>query len=87
MICIDTETYIGNGRMLIVIKECPMTIHEARVKGRKLLLQERRITKSFKKQMFHHDKAVKELQRHCPHDLVRDEERIQHCAICGKEFE
>jgi len=64
-----------------------MTIHEARVKGRKLLLQLRKLKRAYANQIFHHEKALRDLQRYCPHDLVRDEERIQHCAICGKEFD
>ena len=63
-----------------------MTIHEARVRGRKLLLQARRAERNYKNQKFHLDKARRELQKQCPHDVVRDEERVQYCAACGKEF-
>ena len=70
-----------------VIVETQMTIHEARVKGRKLLLQKRKVERNYNKQKFHLNKALRELHRHCPHDLVRDEDHIQYCAACGKEFE
>jgi hypothetical protein len=64
-----------------------MTIHEARVKGRKLLLQQRKIKRNYLNQQRHLDKTLRDLQRHCPHDIVRDEERQQYCAACGKEFD
>jgi hypothetical protein len=64
-----------------------MTLHEARVKSKKLLLQLGHLKKTYNNQLQQHRKALKDLQKNCPHDLVRDEERIQHCAICGKEFE
>lgn len=64
-----------------------MTIHEARVKGRKLLLQTRKVKRNYLKQQLYLAKEIRALQRHCPHDFVRDEERIQYCAACGKEFE
>lgn len=64
-----------------------MTIYEARVKGRKLLLQLRKLKRNYANQLLYHNKTLRDLQRHCPHDLVRDDERIQYCAVCGKEFD
>ena len=64
-----------------------MTIQEARVKGRKLHSALHRLKIQFEKKQIQLKKALRDLQKVCPHDLGRDENGIQVCAACRKEFE
>lgn len=63
-----------------------MTIREAKYRGKKLHCAIHRLRMQFEKKKFQLEKALRDLQKVCPHGVVRDENRIQFCEACGKEF-
>lgn len=63
-----------------------MTTREAKYRGKKLQIAIHRLKTQFEKKKFQLEKALRDLQKVCPHDLVRDEDHQLVCVACGKGF-
>lgn len=63
-----------------------LSVEEARRKYKKLSIARHRLNRHYIKRRQELGRELARLQRECPHDWVRDEERDQVCAACGKEL-